>query len=283
MTLDEFIVMWKGKDPDFDGVYPNQCMDLMHQYIYQVLGLTDKTTLAARFAVDVYKNFSSIPGHEFFERINNTPINIPTKGDIVFFDANIKNITGEAGHVCIFFDGDTKRFQSFDANFPTGTLPHLQDHKYVPGCLGWLRYKNIPNPQQIIINQSDAFIAACVKLGIAANKDILLSELDKFIQQQDLIVQKDREKEDLQNQVQEMKDKLATKMDEYIAIQAENESLKKRATDLELATKKQEKDIENMGVSLKEANIKIETLEKQFTEPPFKGWKLFIFNLLKRG
>ena len=39
MTFDEFIAKWNGKGIDLDYAYGDQCMDLMHQYIVEVLGL----------------------------------------------------------------------------------------------------------------------------------------------------------------------------------------------------------------------------------------------------
>ena len=138
MTLDAFITTWTNKPVDFDGVYPNQCMDLMHQYVYDVLGISDKATLAQPAAYQVFTNFDNIAGHDKFDKIPNTPTGVPQKGDILFFGQQI----GPYGHVCIFIDGDVNSFTSFDANWPTGSLPHRQSHTY-NGVLGWLH----PKPQ----------------------------------------------------------------------------------------------------------------------------------------
>jgi len=136
MTFDQFITKWQGKGIDFDGVYPNQCMDLMHQYVYDVLGITDKATLAQPAAYQVFTNFSNVGGHDQFQLIANTPTGVPQKGDIVFFGQAV----GAFGHVCIFIEGDVNSFTSFDANWPTGSLPHKQTHTY-NGVLGWLHPK----------------------------------------------------------------------------------------------------------------------------------------------
>lgn len=131
ITFDEFIKKWTGKPVDFDGIYPNQCMDLMHQYSYEVLGITDKAVLAKPSAYQVYSEFS---WDSYFKKVANTPTGVPDKGDLVVFDTKV----GQWGHVCIFVDGDAKKFNSFDANFPTGSLPHIQSHDYV-GVSGWLK------------------------------------------------------------------------------------------------------------------------------------------------
>lgn len=136
ITFDDFVTKWNGKPVDFDGIYPNQCMDLMHQYVYDVLGLTDKTILAAPAAYQAYTN--NFP--KYFTKIDNTPTGIPQKGDIIFWGQAV----GPFGHVAIVKDANMNTLNSFDANWPTGTLPHIQSHNY-NGCLGWLR----PIPQVV--------------------------------------------------------------------------------------------------------------------------------------
>lgn len=140
MTFDEFIKTWTGKHVDVDGVYPDQCMDLMHEYLFDVLDEEDMRVLSAPYAYQVYTDFDNMKGKEKFDRIANTPTGVPQKGDIVLIDRNVSGVTGVAGHVCIFIDGDANKFRSFDANYPTGTLPHIQEHSY-KGVLGWLRPK----------------------------------------------------------------------------------------------------------------------------------------------
>lgn len=141
MTFDEHIAKRTGKPVDTDGVYPNQCMDLMHQYLIDCFGYTDPRILAAPSAQLVFKNFPSMFGREYFDRITRTPGIVPIKGDVMFWGDE------EDGHVDIFINGDLVSFQGFDANWPLGSLPHVQAHVY-DNVLGWLRPKinNSPNP-----------------------------------------------------------------------------------------------------------------------------------------
>ena len=139
MSFDEFINKWNGKGIDTDGAFGFQCMDLMHKYVEEVLGLTDPRILAAPIARQVYENFDNVFGHGFFTRIPNTPTGVPLKGDIFFWGSKL----GPAGHVAIFMDGDVNAFRSFDQNFPLGSKCHIQNHNY-NGALGWLRIKNAP-------------------------------------------------------------------------------------------------------------------------------------------
>jgi len=136
MTLSEFIDKYTGKLVDFDKVYGSQCMDLMHQYINDVLELVNGKILAAPAAKDVYEKFNTMFGNEYFDKIDNTPTGIPSKGDIVLFGSKV----GLYGHVCIFIEGNESEFTSFDENWPIGSPCHIQKHDYV-GCLGWLHLK----------------------------------------------------------------------------------------------------------------------------------------------
>lgn len=131
MNLKEFIKKWTNKPVDFDGIYPNQCMDLMHQYVYEVLGITDKSVLAAPSAYMVYANFR---WGNLFKQIKNTPLAVPKEGDIIVWGQGL----GVHGHIAVFVEGDIMSFKSFDANWPIGSLPHVQHHDYTH-VLGWLR------------------------------------------------------------------------------------------------------------------------------------------------
>jgi len=135
MSVDEFVKKWTGKPCDFDGAFGNQCMDIMHQYIYDVLGLTDAKILQAPNARLAYTNFK---WEQYFTKINNTPEGVPLAGDIMFWGDKV----GTDGHVAIFLSGNVNQFYSFDQNWAVGTLPHIQLHTYY-GVLGWLRPKPI--------------------------------------------------------------------------------------------------------------------------------------------
>lgn len=133
MTLNEFIAKWTGKTVDFDGVYPSQCMDLAHQYVLDVLGITDRTVIAAPSAYQVYSNFK---WEQYFDRIANTPFNVPQSGDLIVWGQGL----GTHGHIAIFVSGNVYKFTSFDSNFPLGSLPRKVEHDY-SAVLGWLHPK----------------------------------------------------------------------------------------------------------------------------------------------
>lgn len=142
MKLDTFISTYTGKTVDTDGAYGGQCMDLMHKYIEQVLGLP-LSVLAAPAAKDVYLNFGNMNGRDNFDRIANTPDGVPQKGDIVLWGTGI----GPYGHVAIVISADVNTFTSFDQNWNGVQKCAVIAHNY-NAVLGWLRPKNQSNITQ---------------------------------------------------------------------------------------------------------------------------------------
>ena len=136
ITFDEFINKWKGRYLDFDGRYGYQCVDLMRQYIKEVLQVNPYEIKPAGTAKQIYRNFTSSP---HFIKIPNTPTGVPKKGDIIFW-GTYPFVTGFAGHVALFVEGNVMSFISFDQNWPTGTSCHLQKHSY-RGVMGWISPK----------------------------------------------------------------------------------------------------------------------------------------------
>lgn len=138
MTIDTFFDKVKGKKIDYDGVYKNQCVDLIKQFEHDVMGIIPE---AVGDAKDYYLNYekeSFLKNH--FIKIPNTPEYVPLKGDIVVFN------NGKYGHICIATgEGNTTFFYSYDQNV-YGNLEPIQkcrhDYNY---CLGALRPKNINN------------------------------------------------------------------------------------------------------------------------------------------
>lgn len=143
ITFDEFIKKWTGKHIDFDGIYPNQCMDLMHQYVYEVRDLKDATLLAAPVARQVFTNFKPAWA-KFFKKVPNTPTGVPPKGAIIFWKGIFINGVETPGHVAIVTKATVKDFYSFDANYPTGSLPKIVYHTW-DNVLGWLEPIDTPS------------------------------------------------------------------------------------------------------------------------------------------
>jgi len=149
MTFDEFITKYNGKGIDFDGWFGDQCVDLMNQYVLEVLGVANPSSvLPGDTAYHIYQNAKD----PRFTKVPNTPTGVPQKGDIVFWDTTL----GPAGHVAVFITGDTTNFTSFDQNFPTGSLCHSQNHSY-NSVAGWLHFQGGVTVNDNITRKSSFF------------------------------------------------------------------------------------------------------------------------------
>jgi hypothetical protein len=140
MNFNEFITKYNGKPVDFDGMYSNQCVDLMREYIARVVAQPQGQAGAA----DFWTAYDKDPVLKLlFDKIPNTPNGIPQPGDIMFWN---KNKGGGYGHVAIFISGDVKKFISFDQNWGKPINKNMNDpckkvtHDYTD-ILGWLHPK----------------------------------------------------------------------------------------------------------------------------------------------
>lgn len=285
LTLDEFLQKFNGQPVDFDGAYGLQCMDLMHQYVYSVLGLTDARILAAAYARYVYENFDSIYGRENFEKIPNTPTGVPKAGDIVLFGSPMGKFTDTngktqyAGHVCIFIEGDSKKFRSFDENYDA-PLPHVVEHTYTY-CLGWLRPKNTQPDTQAQLNQAIAdrdrnwnfLIAISNALGVTTNIDVILAEIKKLISMEDSLNEKQKNLDKANEQITDLEGKLKPLQDTNDDLKTKNEKLSEDLDDQKKKVTGQNIDIENLKTQI----IQFKESAK-FTV--FTGWKLNILKFL---
>ena len=149
MNYDQFVSTWTGKAADFDHAYGFQCVDLFNFYNRDVVGQGFVGTPTTGGAADLWNDYTALDG---YTKVANSPTGIPPKGAVVVWAANSK-ATGPAGHVGIASgQGDINSFASFDQNYPTGSLPHVQSHSYV-GVLGW--YVPINQGDEGVITDTD--------------------------------------------------------------------------------------------------------------------------------
>jgi len=157
MTLNDFIKKWNGKYCEIAGAtFKNQCVDIVNQYIKDVLGLP---IIAGTNA----KDFPSKAGDEY-DYIKNTPLGLPEEGDLIIWGDRY-------GHIAIYLSGNVNWFTSFDQNWPTGSVCHKVDHSY-KSVIGWLRKKGT-NMDNQIVKQSNFWIGTLVYLEITKDKPIL--------------------------------------------------------------------------------------------------------------
>jgi D-alanyl-D-alanine carboxypeptidase len=135
ITTDEFVKKYNGEPIDWDGSYGNQCMDLMLQYVNDVLGIPG----APLGAATAYQSF--VNGHYLFDKFIYSSGSRPQTGDIIYWDTTV----GFAGHVAVVVSAGNDSFISFDQNWPVGSVCHEQQHDYT-GVAGWLRLKTNDTP-----------------------------------------------------------------------------------------------------------------------------------------
>jgi len=272
MTLTDFIAKYNGKYIDFDGVYGAQCMDLMHQYVVEVLGIADPNVLSAPAAVDLYNNFDNIYGHEDFDLIANTVNNVPLEGDIIVWDIYTY------GHVAIFVDGDPDKFNSFDQNYPIGSPCHLQNHDY-NGVSGWFHPKGVmvEVPSQTfenLVRKSTIYDKVCTSLGVGDNETVVLAEIEKLKTCEQGIIDKDKQLNDAQTKIADMDKQLKDLQDQHAILVDENSKLSEEATT-------QKKTIQDQGFQISQLSVQIDELKKITSVDSLNGWQLIIKGISK--
>lgn len=144
--FDTFVSNNIGKSIDMDNAYGAQCVDLMHAYIKDVLGIPRESHDIRGNAYPIFEDIINGKTISYgtrkvkFEKIYNTITGVPQKGDIVFF----YNEDG-IGHVSLFIEGDDNSFVSLDqnwynANSTVGSPAAKVTHKYTGSypVAGWL-------------------------------------------------------------------------------------------------------------------------------------------------
>lgn len=134
MTLQEFQNKYLGKQVEFHsfgGGALNQCVDLVNQYIKEVLGLTPIIGTNA-------KDFGTKYNKNEFTWIANTTEAIIEAYDIPVWNGNVG---GGAGHIAIATKKGTQNsFSSLDQNWSKAERVTLEQHNY-NNVIGWLRPK----------------------------------------------------------------------------------------------------------------------------------------------
>lgn len=146
MTLNQFIKKYRNTSPDFDGVYPGQCVDLYRLYCKEVLQVPQSPPVVG--AKDIWGTY--LPA--YFDRIPNRLWAVPKKGDVVIFRAFSGN---PYGHVGIVIDGSWWSFTSFDSNWSVPRKARLEHHNYKL-VIGWLRPKQQQSPTKLIDRVNEA-------------------------------------------------------------------------------------------------------------------------------
>lgn len=240
MTLDEFIDKYDGKGIDYDGSFGNQCVDLYRQYVKEVLGYPQSPPVVG--AKDIWDTY--LP--EYFKRIENTPTGIPEKGDIVIFGTGL----GRFGHVSVFIEGTMTRFKSFDQNYPTGSLCHVQGHTY-NAVLGWL------TPLQKPMDTPEYFKTLLQEAGLDLNNE------GEFRAYWEKAKRYDEDIQNLNERVKSLADNVESLGTDVSALTEGNQKLRNRLAETEEALNQERNKFLEANKESLESKAQVEVLQRQ--------------------
>lgn len=130
MDILSFFNRWIEKNNDFTNQHIYQCVDIVEEFIHDVLQLSP----ISGNAIDLWSNADPT----LYDKTANDPTNFPQLGDIVIF----KPIPPDTlGHCAIATISDPMTLNTFDQNWGTDKKCHVIDHTYT-NTLGWLHAKN---------------------------------------------------------------------------------------------------------------------------------------------
>lgn len=244
MTFQQFMLnnfknKYLGKQVEFhsfgNGAY-NQCVDLVNQYIKEVLNLTPIIGTNA-------KDFKDKFNPDEFEWIVNTPEAVIKAGDIPVWNGRVG---GGVGHIAIALeDGDVNKFISLDQNWSQVERVTVESHTYA-NVTGWLRSKkNQVDDNQKLIDE--------LRTDRDKNWNLYNSEIEKNKQLSEEVVRLNGEITELKNANTTLLNKI-----EYLTKAQEQDAIKDR--DLEVKNTELEHKIT-------ELIQQIEDLKKQKEAP----------------
>lgn len=258
---DDFVATWTNKPCEVeDPTAVDQCMDLAFAWC-DALGI-DRATIRHQFAYQVWEQPTDLTVKEF-ELVPNTPNGVPPEGSLVIF----KTTVGAAGHISIGSGkGNRDNFVSFDQNWSGASYCKMVTHSYT-SVYGWLVRRIPVNVDPVIFEQSDAFIAVSTLLKTAANKDLVLAEINKLITIEDQAPAKDKTITDLNQQIAALDTKLQD-------LQLDHDTLTN-----EIAT--QAKMIQDQDLKIKGLQGQLQELKDTSQQPDRTGWQLIIDGIVK--
>lgn len=214
MTFESFRSKYIGKQVEYHSYDPKakfQCVDLVNQYIVEVLGLDPVIGTNA-------KDFPAKYNKDQFDWVPNSLMGVPPKGSIIVWNGKVGN---GAGHIAIVKSANLMSFKSLDQNWSKPLYVTDETHSY-KNVQGWLIPRSMEefNPTKSmpdIVKAMNEFKEG-VKIGLWGKNDAL-----------DTIFQK------ILGKIRELEDKIMLKQ-ASIDFCKENEiSLKERIKTLENA------------------------------------------------
>ena len=220
MTLDQFINKYKGIGVDFDGHYGDQCVDLIRQYIKEVLvqpqprGVTGAKDFWANYETDQNLN-------KYFTKIPNTPDGVPQKGDIIIWGAY-----GNYGHIAIINWANASQFQALSQNDPIGSKTVLKNYSY-KSILGWFHPEENMSDLSVCLEQHTQLVDKLNKLEgqLAIIKKELAKTQDQLKEANKKRVDAEKELKVKQTEIVELNQTIFNENKEFVTAQKKHSQM----------------------------------------------------------
>lgn len=138
MNLDQFYSAFVNQTMDYDGVYPNQCVDLAKYYLDRCFGIKPGAwgDAWAYFGGEGCRQLQA-RGWTKVPNNHNDVNQVPPRGALIVWDATLAG-SGGGGHVAVVWQANpgAATFISFDENWG-GNTAHLVTHNWSK-VLGWM-------------------------------------------------------------------------------------------------------------------------------------------------
>ena len=213
MTLDQFINKYKGIGVDFDGHYGDQCVDLIRQYIKEVLVQPQPRGVTG--AKDFWANYETDPNlNKYFTKIPNTPDGVPQKGDIIIWGAY-----GNYGHIAIINWANASQFQALSQNDPIGSKTVLKNYSY-KSILGWFHPEENMSDLSVCLEQHTQLVDKLNKLE--GQLAIIKKELAKT---QDQLKEANKKRVDAEAEIVELNQTIFNGNKEFVSAEKKHKEM----------------------------------------------------------
>lgn len=136
MNIQEVINRYLGKSLGYpnQNSYLGECLSSVKWYIKNYFGINPPAS-GVNGAYGYWTNFPA-PLGQVFNKVVNSPTNMPKPGDIMIWNTKVG---GGAGHIAVVIDANVNSFRSLDQNWGSRTIKIIT-HNYT-NVYGWLTPK----------------------------------------------------------------------------------------------------------------------------------------------
>lgn len=132
--------------------------------------------------------------------------------------------------------------------------------------------QDLSNSDQVV-KQAEAFVAICIKLNLPIDRDVVLADIDKLLQYENIIRQKEQQISESQVKIDCLQESIKNLDEQLQVAKDENYKLSDKVTDQGLT-------IDTYGKEIKRLSSELQELSEANNTPVFTGLRKFIYNLV---